>query len=94
MNTNVPEPAAVSGSDDASRRLSSQILSVHAQVWSVRSGPQGDTHRLPVHHAHQNNHLTEKIRPQEEPQRLLHQLSQLRHLLHQRQTQPSRTGEN
>lgn len=71
---------------------SSQILPVHAQVWSVRSGPQGDTYWFPLHHTYQDEELTEEVPPQEESQCLVHQLAQLRHLLNQRQTQPSRTG--
>lgn len=69
-----------------------QILSVPAQVRSVRSGPQGDAYRLPVHHTDQGQELPEEVHPEEEPERLLHKLAQLRHFLNQRQTQPSRTG--
>lgn len=72
--------------------FSSQVLSVHAQVRSVRPRPQGDAYWLPLHDPHEGEELAEEVRPQEEPQRFLHQLAQLRHLLNQRQTQPSRTG--
>lgn len=72
---------------------SSQVLPVHAQVRPVRSGPQGDAYRFPLHHPHQDQVLTEEVSSQEEPERVLHELAQLRQLLIQWQTQPSRTGE-
>lgn len=86
---------AVSGSAEVSVCATCsppQILSVPAQVRSVRSGPQGDADRLPVHHTDQGQELPEDFHSEEEPERLLHKLAQLRHFLNQRQTQPSRTG--
>lgn len=71
----------------------SQVLPVHAQVWPVRSGPQGDAYWLPLHHPHQDQVFTEEVSSQEEPERVLHELAQLRQLLLRWQTQPSWTGE-
>lgn len=72
---------------------SSQILPVHAQVWPLRSSPQGDPHWLPLHHPHQDQGFAEEVSPQEEPQCVLHELAQLCQLLIQWQTKPSRSGE-
>lgn len=82
-----------SASDCAIEPVCPQIFSVHAEVWPVCPGPQGDAHWLPLHDTFKGEELAEEVHPpREEPQSLLHQLAQLRHLLHQRQAQPSRTG--
>lgn len=66
---------------------------MHAQVWPVRSGPQGDAYWFPLHYPHQDQVFPEEVSTQEEPERVLHELAQLRQLLIQWQTQPSWTGE-
>lgn len=71
---------------------SSQILSVHAQVRSVCTSPQGDTYWIPLHHTHQIQELTEEICPQEKPKCFFHKLAQLYHLINQWKTKSCRTS--
>lgn len=76
--------------------LSLQILPVSSQVRSVRSDPQGDPDRLPVHEPGQGQEEQAggdgRVVSGPQPQQLLHQFSQLGGLLRERTTEPSWTG--
>lgn len=76
--------------------LSLQILPVSSQVRSVRSDPQGDPDRLPLHEPGQGQEEQAggdgRVVSGPQPQQLLHQFSQLGGLLRERTTEPSWTG--
>lgn len=67
-----------------------------SQVWPLRSHPQGDPDRVPIHQPCQgkeeqtNGHGSVRLNPQ--PQQLLHQLRQLGGIVSWGQAQPQRAG--
>lgn len=73
-----------------------QILSVSSQVRPVRSHPQGDPDRLPLHQPGQGEEEQAGgdggFLSGPQPQQLLHQLRQLGGFLCERTAEPSRTG--
>ena len=75
---------------------SPQILPVSSQVRSVRSDPQGDPDRLPLHEPGQGQEEQAcgdgRVVSGPQPQQLLHQFSQLGGLLRERTAEPSWTG--